>query len=289
MSERTLTVQLPDLRNGYVELVELLLQHGEHVVSRDMSTRELTGTTLVVPDPTGVMLPLGVNRGVNSRLAAVEALQLMSGTGDVELLRRASPQYTDVLVNPEHAAYGAYGPRLYQQLADVTALLRRDPSTRRAVLAIWTERDLTHDGDRPCTLSLQFMVRNGALQLVVNMRSQDVWLGVPYDLFMFTQLQRSLARDLGVDVGTYVHHVGSLHLYDRDAEAAGRLSRCPDDRAAPVDYPAGVVSTSDDRFYETATTLVEGTFDVQTERANRWYVRQLAAVGLGSSSQEAGA
>lgn len=279
-------IELPDLRNGYLGLVNTVIEHGEPFESRGLSTHELTGVTIVFPDPTGIMLPLGVGRGVNSRLAAVEALQLLSGTADVDLLRRASPNYTEVLVDPAAAAYGAYGPRLYDQLADVTSLLRREPDTRRAVLVIWQERDLTHDGDRPCTLSLQLLVRDGALQLIVNMRSQDVWLGVPYDMFMFTQLQRSIALELGLRVGRYTHHVGSFHLYDRDRAAADALTWCPDDRPVPELYPTGVVPTTDDRFYDAATQLVLGSFDVATARANPWYVRQLAAIGIGSSSQE---
>jgi hypothetical protein len=52
------------------------------------------------------------------------------------------------------------------------------------------------------------------------MRSNDIWLGTPYDVTMFTQLQLSMARALKMFVGTYRHHVGSLHIYERDIPAA---------------------------------------------------------------------
>jgi thymidylate synthase len=48
------------------------------------------------------------------------------------------------------------------------------------------------------------------------MRSNDVYIGLPFDVFSFTMLQELLARDLGVEVGRYVHMVGSLHLYERN-------------------------------------------------------------------------
>lgn len=279
-------LELRDLRNGYVDLCDWVQSLGRPVTSRGLDTVELTGVTLEFRAPTGVMLPLGVGRGINTRLAAVEALQLLSGTGDVALLRRASPQYTDVLVDPAAAAYGAYGPRLRAQLTSVIELLRRDPTTRRAVLSIWSVDDLTHDGDRPCTIALQFLVRNGRLELVVSMRSQDVWLGVPYDVFMFTQLQRSLARQLGVGTGRYVHHVGSLHLYDRDSDSVGRLRPVDEHRPPPADYPAGVDASFGDTFVETAVALVEGAFDLVDTQHNAWYVRQLAALGVGSPPEE---
>lgn len=275
------TIQLDDLRNGYVQLLIRLIQDGRRVGSRDGDVTELTGVTMRFDDPTGVMLPVGVNRKVNSRLAAVEALQLLSGTFDAELLRRAAPTYQRVLERPDDVAYGAYGTRLRHQLHQVYVELRNRPTSRRAVLSIWHADDLFHDGDRPCTLTLQFLVRGGTLELVVNMRSQDAWLGVPYDVFMFSQLQLSLARQLGVDVGHYTHHVGSLHLYDRDREAAGMLVMCPDDRPIPVDYPAGVVTVApDDTFTDVATYLVEGSLSHEEAMANPWYARQLAALSV---------
>lgn len=277
-------IQLDDLRDGYVDLVNCVDAYGRSVTSRGLATRELIGVSIEFLEPAGVMLPIGVGRAVNGRLAAVEALQLMSGTGDVSLLYRASPNYSDVLVRPDHAEYGAYGPRLRYQLDSLVELLRREPDTRRAVLVIWREDDLTHDGDRPCTLTLQFLIRDDALHMIVTMRSQDVWLGVPYDVFMFSQLQRSLAQQLSATVGPYVHNVGSLHLYDRDFERSRRLAYASS--AVPIDLPHGVVAGPDGVFTETATRLVEGEFDVADARRNSWYVRQLSRLGVGSSTQE---
>lgn len=280
------SIELPDLRNGYVTLVDWVSQLGDRVASRGLPTRELTGVTLEFPDPTTPLLPLGVGRGVNARLAAVEALQFISGTFDGDLIRRAAPGYADVLVRPDDLAYGAYGPRVRRQLDAVISELHGSPTTRRAVVAIWREDDLTHDGDRPCTVALQFLLRPRAatneleLRMVVTMRSQDVWLGVPYDVFMFSQLQLSLAHHLGVAVGRYTHHVGSLHLYDRDRDAADRLRPCPADRLPPVDYPRGV-ATWDDASYptEAAEWLLDGSYDMLVTGHHGWYLRQLAQLG----------
>jgi len=281
-------VDLGDLRNGYVELVDEVVNHGVSVTSRGLATRELTTATYSFADPTGVMLPIGVNRGINTRLAAVEALQLLSGDGDPALLLRASPSYVDVLVRPEELTYGSYGPRLRQQIDAVYHELYAHPDTRRAVLSIWREEDLTHDGDRPCTLSLQFLLRQRAedgedeLRLIVTMRSQDVWRGTPYDVFMFSQLQLSLADQLGVAAGRFTCHVGSLHVYETDLVATHQLVRCPDDRPGPADYPRGVISSSPLTEYptEVAEALIYGVARPIDVALNPWYVRQLVALGV---------
>jgi len=43
-----------------------------------------------------------------------------------------------------------------------------------------------------------------------------VYVGLPFDIFAFTMLQELLARDLGVELGRYIHTVGSLHLYNEN-------------------------------------------------------------------------
>ena len=70
--------------------------------------------------------------------------------------------------------------------------------------------------DTPCTLSLQFLLRDGRLNLTTTMRSNDVWTGVPYDMFSFCSMQVMMAMTLGVGVGTYTHQAGSLHIYERN-------------------------------------------------------------------------
>jgi len=52
------------------------------------------------------------------------------------------------------------------------------------------------------------------------MRSNDVYLGLPHDIFVFTMLQEMIARSLGLEVGFYQHMVGHLHLYDCDRDNA---------------------------------------------------------------------
>jgi len=48
------------------------------------------------------------------------------------------------------------------------------------------------------------------------MRSNDAWLGLPYDVFCFTTLQKIVAAALGIECDWYQHQVGSMHLYGRN-------------------------------------------------------------------------
>ena len=56
--------------------------------------------------------------------------------------------------------------------------------------------------------------------MVVFMRSNDAYIGLTHDIFAFTMLQELVARTIMAELGSYIHLVGSLHLYDRDQDAA---------------------------------------------------------------------
>lgn len=274
---------LNDLRGDYTKLVDYVINNGAPVETRGFPTTELTAVTLIFPNLLNPLLPLGVGRGINPRLAALEALQLISGIQRQDLIDVATPGFKRILVDDENPDYGAYGPRIVEQLGECAFTLKSDPTTRQAVIAIWNERDLTHRGDKPCTVFLQFLVRSqlygyAALELHVHMRSQDVWLGVPYDVFMFTQLQHTMAKLLGLPVGRYVHHTTSLHIYERDLEAASKLTM---PTTSEPELPLGVVAPEALDLLtplDVAGYVLEDSAEDEELAVNPWYAKQLRAV-----------
>lgn len=118
--------------------------------------------------------------------------------------------------------YGGYGPRLFKQrgidqIQNIIDNLRKGPSTRRAVVQIFNAEDIVERHEEiPCTTTFQFVLRDGKLNMLTTMRSNDAYIGLPHDVFCFTMLQEIIARCLKVKVGTYLHSVGSLHYYTND-------------------------------------------------------------------------
>lgn len=218
-----------NMRDGYPEVARAVVDLGTSSAPRGRDTRELIGATLVLRDPTDA-LPVGIDRRVNPRIAAVEALQLLAGQAAPELVLKASPsfhQYREENGN----FWGNYGDRIGVQFAAAYERLRDDPETRQAVITLWRpEYDLMVDGKRdyPCTVGFQFLIRDGELVMITNMRSNDVWLGLTYDVFQFTQLQLALAACLDVPPGAYVHRPGSLHVYEEDIVMIRQLQSVPD-------------------------------------------------------------
>jgi len=107
----------------------------------------------------------------------------------------------------------------------VIDLLKNDTYSRRAVISLLDPNIELNaiELDISCTVSLQFLIRNGKVDLIVNMRSNDVIWGLPYDFFFFSFLQELMAFELGLPIGTYYHLAGSLHIYERHYEMANKI------------------------------------------------------------------
>ena len=108
----------------------------------------------------------------------------------------------------------------FDQWEMVKKILTKDPSSKQAVIHIKEARNIIENPtkDLNCTTTIQFLIRNNKLNMIVTMRSNDVWLGLPYDVFNFTCMQIQMAMELNIDIGVYYHNAGSLHLYKKDLE-----------------------------------------------------------------------
>lgn len=134
----------------------------------------------------------------------------------------------DKYSDDNHTLYGSYGSRIYgsgknklNQFENLIKILSTKRKTRQAIIQILEPADLfTATKDLPCTISLQFLVRDNKLHMFTNMRSNDIFKGFAHDVFSFTMLQEIVARILDLELGTYNHFVSSFHLYEKDMKKA---------------------------------------------------------------------
>jgi thymidylate synthase len=188
-----------------------------------MKTREIEDAVIRI-DNVFNTLPLEVGRGTVPGIGAVEACQLLAGVTVPDLVISVGPQFANY-AEDNGLFHGAYGPRTAGQYDILIERLQQDPDTRQAVVTIWNPQlDLqAQKRDYPCTILHQFRIRDNKLNMSVYMRSNDVWLGAAYDFFQFTRVQIAMASVLGIEPGKYVHHVGSLHIYEQHYESADKL------------------------------------------------------------------
>jgi thymidylate synthase len=213
----TYSYRYDDGSNLYLRICQELLEMKTRVTARGMPTRELRSVQVEITDPSEVHV-LRTTRKPSLTIAATEAFHLIGGISSLEQLDLASGgRFTQFADNGR--LRGAYGPRAHLQLLNAERLLKADPGTRQAGVTIWKGNETgIQSKDVPCTTSLHFYYRDGKLELDVTMRSNDIFLGFPIDIMMFSCLQRAMAASLGVSAGPYRHRAGSMHIYERDLD-----------------------------------------------------------------------
>lgn len=198
----------------YVKTLSILMDFGDETHPRGFTCQELSPCHLVLTNPFANILTNPVRKASQVFMAA-ELLWILMGRNDVQMISHYLPKMRDYSDDGK-TFFGAYGPRIMPQLPYIVDTLRNDPWSRQAVLTIWRESP-PQTRDFPCTISMQFIQRPlGKLNLIVYMRSQDAYLGLPYDLHAFTSIQLIVASILGIGPGKFDLIQGSLHLYEQD-------------------------------------------------------------------------
>lgn len=194
--------------------------------SRLGCTRELLHSTFYLHDPRQRWV-LSRRPALNPAFAIAEAVWILQGRKDAAFLNFWNPLLPK-FAGGDKVYYGAYGHRLrvnagLDQIERAYRVLGANPSSRQVVLQIWDGRlDLPNDNgsprseDIPCNVVAMPKVREGRLEWLQVMRSNDLYLGTPHNFIQFTTLQEVMAGWLGLDVGSYVQISDSLHLYEYD-------------------------------------------------------------------------
>jgi thymidylate synthase len=191
--------------------------------SRAGRTREILHVALSIEDPRQRWV-LCRNPPLNPAFAIAEVVGIMAGDRESTVLRYFNKDLGK-FVGAARFLHGAYGHRLrvnlgVDQVARAYEALKHNRDSRQVVLQVWDGRlDLPNhrgrpaDRDIPCNIVSLLKVRKGTLEWLQVIRSNDAFLGVPYNLVQFTTLQEILAGWLGLRVGTYNQVSDSLHVY----------------------------------------------------------------------------
>ena len=158
-----------------------------------------------------------------------------SGTNKVAAFAEASKFWLK-LANPDGTINSAYGHLLWKYYSCASGFsnrvmtpwewakesLQADKDTRQAVMHFaLPEHKWVGNKDQVCTLSGNWLIRENKLNLTIVMRSNDVVLGLVYDLPWFCSLMDKMLEELkptypDLQKGKYTHIAHSMHAYERD-------------------------------------------------------------------------
>ncbi len=102
---------------------------------------------------------------------------------------------------------------VFDQIAAAVEKLKQVPYTRRAQAVTWQVWNDTNISDPACLQRLWFRIADGKLHMNIHIRSNDAFKAAFMNMYAFTELQREMARQIGVKPGEYIHIADSFHIY----------------------------------------------------------------------------
>lgn len=228
----------------YVQILETLARDGKPVKTTQRGmTRELLGHQFILTNPRDRIIFNPV-RKFNVFQTIGQWLWMASGRSDFNFIHYYN-QRAERFSADRRQIEGAYGPRLFGagtnwQIPRCVQTLRDKPASRQVIAMVYDSlldshrhKEEDREGEVPCTISLQYFLRDNELHAITNMRSQDAVFLLPQDVCHFTMFQEFVSASLGVSLGSYRHHAGSIHYYEENKTAppAAIISAQPGFRA----------------------------------------------------------
>lgn len=136
------------------------------------------------------------------------------------------------------------------QIANVIAALKANPNDRRLLVTAWNPADNDKIALPPCHYAFQLSTHMKhlpgcvkklrdfpitcacdpvrRLDCMVQMRSTDAFLGLPFNIASYAMLTHVIAQVVGMEVGELTFSFGDLHIYENHLDqVAEQLNRDP--------------------------------------------------------------
>lgn len=204
----------------YLELLKDLIKFGERIPSRNGDTLQLTNKTISADCSDG-KIPLITTKKVNYRAAITELIWFLRGEQNVKFLNDHDVHIWDQWAD----AYGDLGPiygvQWKKQFNSIIELAKKEPYSRRLLVNSWDVMDLPYMRLPPCHYSFQIVnYPSNKTDLVVSMRSNDTFVGLPFNLINYSILLNYICSLLGTKAGHLHINVAASHLYREHFDAA---------------------------------------------------------------------
>ena len=221
----------------YLELLQHILDHGDV-----KSDRTGTGTKSIFGWQSRYDLsagfPLVTTKKLHLKSIIHELIWFIHGDTNIKYLNDQGVRIWDEWADENGDLGPVYGKqwrrweaadgRQIDQIADVMAMLKTNPDSRRLLVSAWNPADVSKMALPPCHSLFQFYVAGGRLSCQLYQRSADVFLGVPFNIASYALLTHMVAHVSGLKVGDFVHTMGDAHLYLNHLKAAEeQLKRAP--------------------------------------------------------------
>ena len=215
----------------YLQALQYVLENGS-----DRSERTGVGTRAVFGMQQRYDLQKGFPAVTTKKLAfkqvTAELLWFLSGSSDNNELNKLGCHIWDANANapywkPKARFEGDLG-RVYgvqwrswespdgtviDQIKEVIQKIKTNPTDRRLIVSAWNPGEIDAMALPPCHIMFQFFVNGDELSLQMYQRSNDLFLGVPFNIASYSLLLSMVAQVTQLKPKEFIHVMGDTHIY----------------------------------------------------------------------------
>lgn len=218
------------LDSKYIEALKTILDTGT-VKSDRTGTGTISLFGLEIRHNLAEGFPLLTTKKVHFKSVVHELIWLLSGSTNISYLQKHNVKIWDGWTDENGEVGPMYGKQWRNfngedQIINLIDQLLVNPDSRRLLVSAWSPGDLPLENLSPqdnvsngfmalapCHYSFQCYVADGKLSMIVNQRSADMFLGVPFNIASYALLTHMLAQICELEVGELIWRGGDCHIY----------------------------------------------------------------------------
>ena len=115
---------------------------------------------------------------------------------------------------------------MFDQINHLLHSLKENPNSRYHIVSAWNPADFIGSNKAAlpaCHTMFQCCINNGKLDLMMLQRSCDMFLGVPFNIASYALLTHILAKECGLEPGTFTWVGNCCHIYENHVEQVNEL------------------------------------------------------------------
>ncbi|MDO4889274.1 MAG: thymidylate synthase, partial [Candidatus Saccharibacteria bacterium] len=118
----------------------------------------------------------------------------------------------------------------YHLTQDLIETLKNDPGNRRMVLSLWQNEFLKTAALPSCVWSNEWNITNGKVNVLVNSRSTDVPLGLPFNITQYATFLCLISHCLDLEPGKMTFVTNDAHIYENQVDGIREQIRRRDEK-----------------------------------------------------------
>jgi len=105
------------------------------------------------------------------------------------------------------------------QLKSLLESIKTIPDSRRHIISLWNPQQLNDMALPPCYLYFQFFIQDNKLNMFVVQRSGDLFLGIPYDIALFSKLLLYVSYETNMIANNINLQIVDAHIYKNQVKS----------------------------------------------------------------------